>query len=480
MTWVHRGFVLFDLAICGWFLLPSTGPVSLFGRVLVWALIPFALVTSFVFAAFPGELIYTKLEGHWLHAFTDKVFEGPSDPVDYIKKGGIVPFPNRLILPDNPKLADVAGAPSDGVSLSVRGRNFRKAVFDRSNLVRVDFSAADLEGASLRGARLEDAKFECAGSGSIETYRGPAGAFDSTYTPQGDHPVCTNLNGASLASANLDRASFEGAQLRGSALNGTSVTRANFSNSNLMGAKLTGAVGRETKFSGARLIAVNASYTRLFAGDFKRASLQGAILTSSYLEAANFRGSNMQGVDANFAFLQGASFEETWLHAATFMSANIQGVTFKGAALANASLICAAPFRNDFENADRDQAIVGKRCVTGWYDTGYGYTRNDPIDSAYRLPTDALPVAKDYSDLGYTDYSWAGTVPEFLHAENLDDTTFAVVLNRSTSNLLEDAKARVAQAFERLRPGGPVQGAGRRGEGILDGLGQKLATAREP
>jgi hypothetical protein len=331
VTWVHRGFIFADILVCCWLLLPSTGPATVLGRGLVVALTVLVFATSFLFAVFPGELIYTKLEGHWPHAFTDKMFEGSPDPVDYVSNGGVLPFPNRLILPDDPKLADVAGTASDGVSLSMRGRNFRKAVFDRSNLARVDFSAADLDGASLRGARLEGSKFDCAGS-AIVPFHAPIGGFYSTDNPTGKL-VCAKLNGANLAYAHLDGASFEGAQLSGSALNDTTITGTNFSRSTLLGAQLSRAVGRGPKFRLAQLIAVDFRHAQLFGADFERASLQGASLANSYLQAASFRGSRMQGVDASRASLQGASFEETFLQAATFFGASIQGVSFKEAAL---------------------------------------------------------------------------------------------------------------------------------------------------
>src|SRR5262249_30233220 len=163
-----------------------------------------------------------------------------------VNRGGVLQFSNRLIVPDNPKLTDLAGGASDGISLSVRGRNFRYAVFDRSNLARVDFSAADLEGASLRGARLEGAKFDCDG---IEVFRGPAGAYDWTYR---EDTVCTKLQNTRLDYARLDGASFEYALMSGSDLRSTTISRATFSGSILLGALFRGAVGREPSFSRAR------------------------------------------------------------------------------------------------------------------------------------------------------------------------------------------------------------------------------------
>lgn len=452
VSWFHRIIILIDVGMCLWFLWPLTAHAFvLLGRILALLFVGVAATTSVFLAVFPGEWICNKLEGHLPHTITDKLFEGSSDPIDYVTKGGVLPFANRLILPDDPKLAEVPGAPSNGVSLSVRGRNFRNATFDRSNLVRVDFSAANLERASLRGAKLEGAKFDCAGS-QIVTFQGPAGSFDSTYNPEGNF-VCTNLTGATLGYARLDRSSFEGAELRGARLNGTTVSNANFRRAKLLGAQLSSAVGRGTVFSDARLIAADFSYAQLLAADFTFASLQGAILSSSYLQVASFRGARMQEIDANNASLQGVSFEQTFLHAGTFSDARIEGASFREAALPNASLTCAVPFRSDFENADRHDVIVNqKECVVGWYDVGYEYSYVDPIDEKYSLPTDAVPKKARLNS--FTEYSSEGLVPELLNLKNLDAKAFAAVLNRATADLPEDTRARVVKALERLSPGG--------------------------
>ncbi|WP_342710046.1 pentapeptide repeat-containing protein [Bradyrhizobium sp. B124] len=453
MSWLHRSFVLIDVGVCLWFLWPLTArPLVLFGRILALLFIGVVATTSVFLAVFPGEWIYNKLEGHFPHAITDKLFEGSSDPIDYVSKGGVLPFANRLILPDDPKLAEVTGAPSNSVSLSVRGRSFRRAIFDRSNLVRVDFSAADLQHASLRGTRLEGSKFDCAGS-AIVTFRGPTGGFELTYKEEGNF-VCAKLNGANLAYAHLDGASFEGAQLSGSALNDTTVTGTDFSDSVLLGARFSGAVGRGPTFSGARLIAADLSNAQLFAADFERASLEGASLAYSSLQAANFRDSRMQGVDASNTLLQGSSFEGTFLHAASFLGARIQGVSFKDAALPNASLMCLVPFRNNFQNADRSQTVVKKEeeCSAGWFDYTFYENVTHPLDEKYSLPTDALPSKRGYVKNDFQPYMSGAVAPEFLRPETLDDETFSTVLEKSTSDLPGIAKARATQGFEPLRP----------------------------
>jgi hypothetical protein len=112
LTLVHRGFVVFDVALCLWLLWPFSRTTwsIVAGRSVAVALILFAAATSIFFATFPGEQIYNTLYEYCPqykvcpHAVTAKFFEGPPDPVDYVHHGGVLPFSNRLILPDDPKL----------------------------------------------------------------------------------------------------------------------------------------------------------------------------------------------------------------------------------------------------------------------------------------------------------------------------------------------------------------------------------------
>lgn len=186
LTWAHGGFVISDIAMCLWLLWPYSLTPWLFaaGRLLVVALTLFAAATSIVFATFPGELIYATLYRYWPRAVTAKFLEGPLDPVDYVHKAGILPFPNRLILPDD-QLVGIATASAGSVSLSVRGRNFRRAVFDRSNLTGVDFSAADLTEASFQDAKLEGAKFECTTPARVTNQSGLMASEGTMSTPIG-------------------------------------------------------------------------------------------------------------------------------------------------------------------------------------------------------------------------------------------------------------------------------------------------------
>lgn len=65
----------------------------------------------------------------------------------------------NLVVIDMDFVADAQWEPKE-VSLRLRGRDFRYAQLDRSDLHRADFSRADLSHASLRDANLRDAKFD--------------------------------------------------------------------------------------------------------------------------------------------------------------------------------------------------------------------------------------------------------------------------------------------------------------------------------
>jgi len=299
LTWAHRGFVIFDVAICLWLLwpLPLKSRLYAAGRLLAVALILIGAATSIFFATFPGEWIYNTLYEYCPqhkccpHAVTAKFFEGPQDPVDYVHQGGVLPFPNRLIVPDVPKLSTIAGASPGSVSLSVRGRSFRKAVFDRSNRTGVDFSAPDLTEASLQGAKLEGAKFECGTPGTI-TFE----PFDLTGDVEREasrdcvklqqvNPWNASLddasfreawmNDAKLGRASLKGTSFRDAQMNGVVLQAAKLEGANFSGAELLGANFGWARGKNVNFSKARMTAATFVNAQLFAAKFQRCKAAG-------------------------------------------------------------------------------------------------------------------------------------------------------------------------------------------------------------
>ena len=448
VTWPHRIFIAADIFMCAWALWPRT-PWLLRTRRFLFTSFNALVVMVVTLAAFPGEHLYTWLGWTPALELTVWAFEGPADPVDHVKRGSNRPFPNRLILPDDPKLSGSADAPAGGLSLSVRGRGFRKAVFDRSNLARVDFSATDLTEASLQGSKLEGAKFECASADDLNTDL-PRSNASTTIR----NTLCVGLDGANLSEAALELASFAKASL--------------------IGASLQSARGRAVDFSSALLMGADFRYAQLLAANFNEAALQGASMSEASLYGADFRNAYLQGADMNNASLQSANFQSALIYAATLRGAKLHGASFERAALTDASLACAVFFRSDFKNVSRERSYVtsnkAKECETGWYYIGDLYTYSPYskfISEKYNLASDNTPMqqgenwnAEYFSPL---DYDWGGSdgwgttdVYQLASAlqkrEKLDPAKFAKFLDRLTIGLPDDAKSRVSEALAPLKP----------------------------
>jgi hypothetical protein len=136
---------------------------------------------------------------------------GPAD-----KGAGISSSIDLASTADNstePKTAKPKGPDGRPMIFSARARNFRKAVFDRSNLRGIDFSGSDLSDSSMRGAFLQGAIFDCAWPSHLENNV----AAESSYLPAATRPShCTRIERANLTAAKLDGASFVAASMGGS------------------------------------------------------------------------------------------------------------------------------------------------------------------------------------------------------------------------------------------------------------------------
>ncbi len=190
-------------------------------------------------------------------------------------------------------------------SISLRGRNFRHAILDGSDLHFVDFSGADLSYASLERTDLRGAKLE---GSSLQN---------------------TSLEGAKLQNAQLAQAIFQGAylgkawltnaSLEKATLSGAYLGRAHLEGANMKGASLQGAYLGATRMQGADLSEANLQGARL-----SNARLQGAKLDNANLQGANLQKARLQGASLRFANLQGANFSGTFLQAADLSQANLQ------------------------------------------------------------------------------------------------------------------------------------------------------------
>lgn len=161
------------------------------------------------------------------------------------------------------------------VSISLRDRDLRFAVLNRSDLHRADLTGVDLRGAILVATRLEKARLERA-----------------------------QLQGADLRLAQLQGANLEGAELQGvylrlAQLQGAALARANLQGANLEGADLQGVYLGSAQLQGANLVV---------------AGLEGAYLGLAQLQGADLEFAQLEGAYLGFAQLQGADigFARIW------------------------------------------------------------------------------------------------------------------------------------------------------------------------
>lgn len=137
-------------------------------------------------------------------------------------------FARNIIVTDKDLVPDKDGD-SGEVSISLRGRDLRFAVLNRSDLHRADLAGVDLRGASLAHTRLDKARL---GKAQLQ------GADLARAQLQGANLGLTQLQGADLRRAQLQGADLGGAQLQGANLGGARLQGADLGSARLQGAHL--------------------------------------------------------------------------------------------------------------------------------------------------------------------------------------------------------------------------------------------------
>jgi uncharacterized protein YjbI with pentapeptide repeats len=210
-------------------------------------------------------------------------------------------------------------------SLNLRGRDLRFAIFDRSDLRRVDFSGADLDGASFVDADLRNVSMLCVlerqDQSAGEDRRGGGCTSARKTNLTGARLAEAKLSGIDLREANLEAAQLEAAQLNAALLSGANVSQANLARANLSGG---------AQLRGAKLVG---------------ASLPGADLSGAQLQLANFSGARLQGADLSAAGLEGARLRNAELEGANLARSTLYAADLTGAKLAGADLTAAAVWR---------------------------------------------------------------------------------------------------------------------------------------
>jgi len=212
ITTAHRAFILVDFLFFAifWIFLhfPASGyvrgvgrsiisyPLSFLTMLVIWVA---AMFFSFAVATIPGEGV-DRMMASFERFRTPVPFGTPAGeaerfaflPTAFLFEGRVslvsgqpASWFSRSIIVTDTDVVRRASASERGVSLRLRGRAFRYAVLDRSNLSRADLSGSDLRGASLRGTDMRKARLRSA-----------------------------RLSGADLTGATLVGADLQGADLR--------------------------------------------------------------------------------------------------------------------------------------------------------------------------------------------------------------------------------------------------------------------------
>ncbi len=153
------------------------------------------------------------------------------------------------------------------------------------------------------------------------------------------HAKWQETDGKEGKQANLFGANLEGADLSRTNLQGAILAVANLQRANLFGANLHGANLQEAKLQGASLIRADLQGARLFG-----ANLQGADLQEAKLGEADLGGADLQGADLIKADFEGANLSDADFRNADLSDAKLSKVIglradqLAGADLSNAKL----------------------------------------------------------------------------------------------------------------------------------------------
>lgn len=200
---------------------------------------------------------------------------------------------------------------------------------------------------------------------------------------EADGLVVTELTGADLRWAQMQRvlldeamlrdARLEGAHLQGSSLWSATLDGANLTATKLQGARLgnaslRGVIARDTQLQGADL-----SGAKLAGADLSGAQLQGASLHEADLSSANLKGASLQGADLSSARLQGADVEGASLRAALLNGAVMDDLNLAKADVELATLSAAGPgTRSSPERARATSFLVELACADAYVARGLG------------------------------------------------------------------------------------------------------------
>jgi uncharacterized protein YjbI with pentapeptide repeats len=289
------------------------GVTSRLWQLVGWMATIFVAAFSVCVATFPGEWIDRLLPRVSFIPTSDlldwskpKDWASPHDllfagEINQVSSKPVSLFSDRLVLTDQ-NIVDIEKLDKVRVSLSLRGRDFNRAVLSRADLRKADFTGANLEAARIDGAKLEGAKFECADNLSKSDQESEQPHFlprSQSWPADG----CAWLRMADLSGAQMQGASFNRARLQGANFNGSNLQGANFSDARLQGSLLGHANLTGARFGAAKLQGAFMERSQIWAADFTGANLDIASLFESELQGANLSSASLRGARLDGAFI---------------------------------------------------------------------------------------------------------------------------------------------------------------------------------
>lgn len=257
--------------------------------------------------------------------------------------------------------AILTGADLRGARL--RGASLRRAILWKADLTGADLAGADLRranaasvraaGASFQGAMLDRACFELAdlSGANLREARGEYVSFAAAdlQGAQGQRAALarSSFSGAKIARADLSAASLVSCWFEGSRgaviLEGADLSRASFSGADLRGAMLVELRADDASFLRATLDGADLSYATLrrallddlsaVEASFFGANLRECRLYRARLDRASFVRANLFGANLSRASAEGTRFNEASLYAAILSGLRRAGADFSGANL---------------------------------------------------------------------------------------------------------------------------------------------------
>jgi uncharacterized protein YjbI with pentapeptide repeats len=314
ITWLHRACLMGDLGLI-WFFWHSfrrKSESSRRWRVVVAAVETAAtllvLIFSLALATFPGEAMYRNVVATTVDAAVSFVFRDQAvsasryffeGDVDGVTGQPASLFANRIILPGE-RFHDEAKKTE--VSVSLRGRNLRGAILQRSDLSFADFTGAVLVEASFAGAKLQRTTFGCAASLRLKV------AGRSSRTDSCDEERAADLRGVDFSDAVLHGALFNHAKLHGARF-----ARAMMQGISAEGANFTGAAFTYAHMEGASLVNATLIGASLFSAEMQGVELGGSKLSAASLSRTQLPGAALGGVELTNAVLDGANLYRSFV-----------------------------------------------------------------------------------------------------------------------------------------------------------------------